>query len=263
MRDESIPSFNAQLDELAHKLALRFDTQGLRLFTDPTGNVPADTPPDPGTGLPVSYVGFASQIQVNDSIIDNPDLLRQGTAPTDVPVPSSSNEVVRRILEFTFGDTSYQNASGTIDIRSDATGNNTLQNWLGLYSNNDITGSREIASAPDFFADPASPLLDPGANPNQEFEITIDTVTAPPTPAVVNPVTLTINLADIRNVIDPLPNTTDDADDLVTLINTEVTNASLSTDDLQAQIDSNGRLKLTSRYDLSINNTTAPPGTLG
>ena len=47
LRDEIFPKQTAQLDELAHKLAYRFDQQGLRLFTDASGNVPADTAPDP------------------------------------------------------------------------------------------------------------------------------------------------------------------------------------------------------------------------
>ena len=47
LRDTTFPKQMAQLDEMAHKMALRFAAQGLNLFTDGTGTIPADTAPEP------------------------------------------------------------------------------------------------------------------------------------------------------------------------------------------------------------------------
>ena len=64
LRDTTMPTYQGELDEFAHGLASRFDAQGLRLFSDPSGNVPA------GGGAPVQsgYVGFASAIGVNPAV---------------------------------------------------------------------------------------------------------------------------------------------------------------------------------------------------
>lgn len=74
---------------MAHKFALRMELQGLRLFTDGAGIVPADTPPDPSVipAVSVSYVGFASIMQVNQNIINDVSLLQQGTYTSIFPFP--------------------------------------------------------------------------------------------------------------------------------------------------------------------------------
>lgn len=169
LRDEIMPRQQALLDELAHKLALRFEAQGLRLFTDASGTVPADTAPDPLTSTPVEYVGFSTEIQVNRLIVDDNSLIQQGTVATDFPVQSGSNEVVRRIVEFTFGDIEYQEAQGATDLRASGAGD-TLQNWLGIYSQNQITGISDLtqfsdtnalmAAGGDIFQPPAAPITD-------------------------------------------------------------------------------------------------------
>jgi flagellar hook-associated protein 1 FlgK len=155
LRDEIFPKQMAQLDELAHKMALRFDAQGLRLFTDTTGNIPFDTAPNAFTlpdPTPVEYVGFSAIIQVNDAILDNNSLLQKGTYGGTIP--SGSNEVIRRIVQNTFGDTNYQQAIGDIDLRVStfAAPNNTLQAYLGIDSSNRVTGTRDLAA----FNDPAT-----------------------------------------------------------------------------------------------------------
>ncbi|PJB70838.1 MAG: flagellar hook-associated protein FlgK [Alphaproteobacteria bacterium CG_4_9_14_3_um_filter_47_13] len=43
LRDEILPAQQAMLDELAHKLTMRFQQQGLTLFTDKNGRVPASS----------------------------------------------------------------------------------------------------------------------------------------------------------------------------------------------------------------------------
>ena len=182
LRDDILPQQQAQIDELAHKMALRFDIQGLRLFSDSTGNIPLDTapvPPPPTPGTPVPYVGFASEIQVNQTIIDDPSLIQQGTVATDIPVQSGSNEVIRRVIEFVFGEIDYQEAVGNIDLRANGTGGVTMQEWLGIFSENQVTGTVDAGIYSDISALIAigGQVFDPppaGPPLSDEFEITFD-----------------------------------------------------------------------------------------
>lgn len=90
MRDDVVPTFQAELDEFAFTLSRRFEAQGLRLFSDPVGTVPA------GGGTPVQdgYVGYAGVISVNRMVADDPALLRDGTH--DVPDdPAGASAFVR------------------------------------------------------------------------------------------------------------------------------------------------------------------------
>lgn len=151
LRDYSFPKQIAQLDELAHKLALRFDAQGLRLFNDASGSIPADTPPDTSTdpATPVQYVGFASQIRVNAAVLADNSLVQKGTYGADIQTGESS--LVRRIIQYTFGDVDYQLAANSdtatsVDIRAAATGGTTLQDWLGLHSQNTLKSSVSLGS---------------------------------------------------------------------------------------------------------------------
>lgn len=182
LRDSVMPQQQAQLDELAHKMALRFETQGLRLFTDSTGAVPADTAPVPeipGPLAPVAYVGFAREIRINQNIINDNSLIQTGTATTDFPVQAGSNEVLRRIVEFTFGDIDYQQAVGSIDVRANGTGGVTMQEWLGLYSQNTVQGTNSLSSYSDVqtLINAGGTVFDPnppGPPINDNFEITFD-----------------------------------------------------------------------------------------
>ena len=151
MRDYSFPKQMAQLDELAHKMALRFDAQGLRLFTDQSGGIPADTPPDPTVDPPVSvtYVGFAAAIQLNEIVVNDKSLLQKGTYGGTIN--TGSNEVIRRVIQNVFGNVEYQEAANTdtatsVDIRAAATGGTTLQEWLGLRSSNSINSKVNLSS---------------------------------------------------------------------------------------------------------------------
>jgi len=151
LRDQTFPKQLAQIDELAHKLALRFDAQGLRLFTDQSGTIPLDTPPDPTTDpvTTVDYVGFASLIQVNDLVVSDNSLLQRGTYGGSLQ--SGANDIIRRVIEFTFGDVSYQSATNpddatAIDIRAAATGGTNLRNWLGLNATNSIRSGVSLSN---------------------------------------------------------------------------------------------------------------------
>jgi flagellar hook-associated protein 1 FlgK len=148
LRDTIFPKQQAQLDELAHKMALRFEAQGLTLFTDANGVVPSDANPNLSTTpeTPVNYVGFASVMRVNSEVLADNTLLQTGTNGTSIQ--TGSNEVIRRVIDFTFGEIDYQRAIGTIDLDISGYGspNNTLQGFLGVTSSNSITGYRDLSS---------------------------------------------------------------------------------------------------------------------
>lgn len=133
LRDTTIPHYQAQIDEMAQKMAERFDQQGLRLFTDANGNVPPSVA-DPAL---VSYVGFAGQIRVNEDIVNDPSLLRSGTYGQTVL--DGSNEIIRKISEFTFGTYAYEEARGTTNISA-----GTIFAATGLTQTNQMNGSVDI-----------------------------------------------------------------------------------------------------------------------
>jgi flagellar hook-associated protein 1 FlgK len=112
LRDTTLPTYQAELDEFSQNMASRFSAQGLTLFTDPNGNVPA------GGGSPAQsgYIGFAAQIQVNPAVQANPALVRDGTttvagSPTGAsaftPNPSGGPQgfttLVTRVLDNALG----------------------------------------------------------------------------------------------------------------------------------------------------------------
>ena len=75
LRDATLPAYQAGLDEFSEGLSNRFAAQGLALFTDSTGAVPAATGPLTQSG----YVGYAGTIGVNPAITATPSLVRDGT----------------------------------------------------------------------------------------------------------------------------------------------------------------------------------------
>lgn len=112
LRDQILPTIQANLDEFSSSLSSRFDQQGLTLFTDASGSVPVGG----GTPAQAGYVGYAGTIQVNAAISDTPSLVRDGTHPvTGFPTgasgfvpnpaggPAGFTGLVTRVLSFTFG----------------------------------------------------------------------------------------------------------------------------------------------------------------
>jgi len=99
LRDRTFPTLQAQLDEFAHKLALRFQAAGMTLFTDRHGalqKVPAD--------LPGNYVGFAERIQVNLDA-SNTDFVRYGDAGAPASgAPAVTNQRILNILNHAMGE---------------------------------------------------------------------------------------------------------------------------------------------------------------
>lgn len=133
MRDKTLPTYEAQMDELAQKMAERFDQLGLRLFTDENGSVPASTTPP----APVSYVGFAGRMRVNEDIIADPSLLRSGTKGQSVQ-PGSS-EMVRKISQFAFSIYAGQQGTGTANISA-----GTVFAATGMTQSAQLVGTMDI-----------------------------------------------------------------------------------------------------------------------
>lgn len=250
LRDETFPQLNAEIDELAHKLALRFEAQGLTLFVNSSGEIPADTAPttpDPGPAVAVPYVGFASSIRVVDSIVSDPSILRTGTVRLDQTPLSGTNDVIRRVAEFVFGDVSYQRAAGTVDVVVSGNGaaTDTLGEAFGLLPSLTITSTRNLDTISNLFNDPATPMQDPIANPDQVF--TID----------VGGTTFNVDLVDITGA----PYTNADLDDLITLINANAVTAGLNAATFSASKNTYGQLTFTATADVTLGSTgTTPDG---
>lgn len=114
LRDDTLPTLQAGLDEFSQNLASQFAAQGLTLFTDPQGNVPQ--PGTAGTPAQTNYVGFAGTITVNPAVAASPTLVRDGTdavtgsatgasafTPNPSGGPSGFTTLINRVLTYTFG----------------------------------------------------------------------------------------------------------------------------------------------------------------
>ena len=134
LRDSTLPTFQGELDEFSYSLASQFSAQGLTLFSDPHGNVPA------GGGPPAqsTYVGFASEIQVNPAVSATPSLVRDGTqdipgSPTGASAfttnpaggPAGFTTLINRVLDYALGADAQagvpQPASNTSGLGPDGT----------------------------------------------------------------------------------------------------------------------------------------------
>lgn len=106
LRDQELPQAQAGLDEFAKQVATRFDGEGLRLFTNASGNPPTTG----GTPVQQGYVGFALSITVNPLVAAQPSQVRDGTAanaggytPNPSGGPAGYATMVNRVLDGTFG----------------------------------------------------------------------------------------------------------------------------------------------------------------
>lgn len=149
LRDRTLPTYQAGLDEFAHALSTRFADQGLTLFTDGSGTVPATTGPAAQAG----YVGYAGAIQVNPAITANPALVRDGTqavagSPTGAsaftPNPTGLagfSTLISRVLDYALGDQAQAGVAQTPIATSGLGQAGTLnasfgaQATLGAYAN--------------------------------------------------------------------------------------------------------------------------------
>ncbi|HVZ08742.1 flagellar hook-associated protein FlgK [Rhodopila sp.] len=112
LRDQTIPTAQAELDEFSVNLTSRFAAQGLTLFTDGSGSVPTLGGPPVQAG----YVGYAASIQVNPAVQAQPSLVRDGTdtiagsatgasafTPNPATGPSGFSTLISRVLSYALG----------------------------------------------------------------------------------------------------------------------------------------------------------------
>ena len=108
LRDVTLPTDQAELDEFAQNLSSQFAATGLKLFTEPDGTLPANSPPPAQQG----YVGFAGTIQVNPDVVKTPSLVRDGTPSVNVNKLAGFTDVIKAVLNQTFGNTLVSTVSG-------------------------------------------------------------------------------------------------------------------------------------------------------
>jgi flagellar hook-associated protein 1 FlgK len=114
LRDQVLPRMQAEIDVAAVELAGRMDAQGLRLFTDASGNIPNRMLGYVG-GF---YAGFAQSIRVNSAVENNPAALRDGThavaamasgpsafSPNPAGGPAGFVTLLDRVLDHSLGST--------------------------------------------------------------------------------------------------------------------------------------------------------------
>jgi flagellar hook-associated protein 1 FlgK len=155
LRDTTLPTGQAALDEFSQGLSSRFAGQGLTLFTDPAGNVPAGG----GATAQAGYVGYAGTIQVNTAVIADPSLVRDGTntiagsttgaaafTPNPTGGPAGFTALISNVVNFTFGtqaqagvaqsamNTSNLGASGNLIAGFNAVGDSLSAFATGLVS---------------------------------------------------------------------------------------------------------------------------------
>lgn len=164
MRDTLVPRYQAELDEIAQKVSQRFSEQGLQLFNDNSGVVPAHVDAPTST----SYVGYSRIMQVNDSVINNPNLLRLGTEGETISTGSTT--IIDRINRFTFGDVRGELALGNVDL--DATGVADLFTTLSLDESAKFIGEANIQALPTL--DAADGII-PGTNDTFTIQLGIGT----------------------------------------------------------------------------------------
>jgi flagellar hook-associated protein 1 FlgK len=95
LRDQSLPQFQAQLDEFSQTLSETFSNAGLTLFTDINGAVPANAPA-------TASIGYANQIQVSQLVQNDPTRLRDG----DIAMPgtgAANSTLLRTIVDSVLG----------------------------------------------------------------------------------------------------------------------------------------------------------------
>jgi flagellar hook-associated protein 1 FlgK len=112
LRDQTLPTYQGELDEFANTLQSRFSSQGLQLFTTPQGGTSTVTPIPVQTG----YVGYAGTIAVNPAVQSNPAAVRDGNvtvagSPTGAAAftpnpsggPASFDGLINNLLTYALG----------------------------------------------------------------------------------------------------------------------------------------------------------------
>jgi flagellar hook-associated protein 1 FlgK len=153
LRDNILPTYQAELDEFAQTLTTRFSNQGLTLFTNPNGLVPSAV--NTGSVAQAEYLGYAAQITVNPAVVADPSAVRDGNntisggydaatggttnaadfTPNPSTGPAGFNTLIANILNFTFGaDVSSVNSVNTPWPSINTTGLGAKGNLSSPYS---------------------------------------------------------------------------------------------------------------------------------
>lgn len=214
---------------------------------------------------PVPYVGFSTEIRVNQAVLDDNRLVQQGTVSTDQPVQGGSNEVIRRVIEFVFGDVEYQEAIGTVDLRAAAVGGVTMQEWLGIYSQNSIKSANALNAYSDVNAMIAAggevftPLVGPVTD---TFRLTIDEprtgLSVPPLAAGDLDFDISLNAAQLQAG-------TNAAEQIAAEINAQVAARvglipQVADLDIIASVNAYGQLIIESRGNITVDPSSFPGG---
>lgn len=99
LRDDALPTDQAELDEFSQNLASAFSGQGLPLFTNAAGTVPSSS----GSPVQSGYVGFAATIQVNPAVSANAAAVRDGIPSTNTAGLAGYSSVIGNVLNNVLG----------------------------------------------------------------------------------------------------------------------------------------------------------------
>ena len=89
LRDSTLPDLQSGLDQFAQSMASEFNSQGLTLFTDPVGVVPA-----------AAMAGFTQGMQVSAAVVAKPSMLRDGAGP---PGAAGATTLINSVLDRVLG----------------------------------------------------------------------------------------------------------------------------------------------------------------
>jgi flagellar hook-associated protein 1 FlgK len=147
LRDHTLPTLQANLDEFSYTLASRFQAQGLTLFTDAAGNVPSGG----GTPAQSTYLGFSNEIQVNPAVTANASLVRDGTdaiagsptgasafTPNPAGGPVGFSTLISRVLTYALGSQAQAGVAQTAPNVNGLGASGTLS--AGFAAPTDLTG---------------------------------------------------------------------------------------------------------------------------
>jgi flagellar hook-associated protein 1 FlgK len=98
LRDQTLPTYQASLDSFAYTLTTQFSQQGLTLFSNPTGAVPAAS----GTPVQSGYIGYSATITVNPAVTASPSAVVTGTPDTSGGLAGYTGTITA-VLDNTFG----------------------------------------------------------------------------------------------------------------------------------------------------------------
>ena len=129
LRDTTLPGYTESLDAFALKLADKFNTQGLALFTNPTGVVPTTINP----------AGLSSLMRVNPLVAATPSLVRDGAPADPAAGPAGFTGLIDRVLNASFAGT-----AGTPSLAASAQAFVSAQSAAAGRAGNDLTGAKSF-----------------------------------------------------------------------------------------------------------------------